>query len=197
MKYEKILVRTSLDDDGTLPRTGTLSDSPDVIPYGTENVSDPDIFFFDNYDENVNKELKATEKNYIYMRGKALVSGRHKADLYVYYAPDADLNTPAKWQNNILKTKSGKSFSSVLIKAVDEIVVAPEAYEWLVPTPVNQHTYSLIGVVVASGTIPSFDFTDFEAFVAENNNVGWTKVVIKTPPPPPEPGLLWKTRLFL
>jgi len=195
-KYENILIRTSLDDEGELPRTGTLSDSPDVIPHGTEKEPDPVSFFIDNYDENVNKELKAAEKNYIYIRGKSIVRGKHKADMYVYYALDTDLDTPAKWETNILKTTSGKSFSAVVVQSLGNIVVAPEAFEWIVPTPLNAQTYSLIGIVVESGTIPVFDFTDFNQFVADNNNVGWTKVTIKTPIPPPEPVLRWKTKFM-
>jgi hypothetical protein len=192
--YDKILIRTSLDDDGTLPRTGILSDSPDVIPYGTAKVDEPVSFFIDNYDENVNAELKATEKNFIYIRGKDLVRGVQKGDMYVYYAPDAELDTPDKWAKNMLKTTSGKNFCAVLGQNKGDILVGGEAFEWIPPSPPDGVTYSLIGVVVASGTVPDFTgITDFEQFVAENNNVGWTKVMIKKPLPPPIPGLRWQT----
>jgi hypothetical protein len=192
--YDKILIRTSLTDDGTLPREGDLSSSPDVIPYGMEEVADPVPYFIENYDENVNTFLTAGKKNYIFIRGKSLVTGVEKADMYVYYALDADLDTPAKWSKNMLKTATGKTAQPVLGQVADTILVAPEAYEWYPPEPKTGELYSLIGLVVPRGTKPNFTgVTDFEAFVSENNNVGWTKVTIKKPAPPPIPGLRWQT----
>ncbi|BAU54022.1 hypothetical protein [Mucilaginibacter gotjawali] len=192
--YDKILIRTSLDEGGEVPRTGDLSDSPDVIPYGTTKVEDPVSFFLDNYDDNVNADLKATEVNYIYIRGKDLVRGVQKGDMYVYYALDAELDMPASWANNKLKTSSGKNFVSVLGQNKDDILVGAEPFVWTVPNPPTGVTYSLIGIVVPAGTVPDFSgVTDFEAFVADNVNVGWTKVTIKTPPPPPIPKLRWQT----
>lgn len=192
-QYNKILVRSSLTDDGTLPRTGVLSNSPDVIAYGVNKAADPVVFFIENYDTNPSTELKATEKNYIYMRGKDIVAGLVKGDMYVYFAKDADLNTPKKWVNNLLKTSTGKHFNSVVGQAEGSVLVGAEAYEWTPPDP-GSDTYSLIGIVVASGTVPSFTgVKDFEDFVANNNNVGWNKVTIKKTPPPPTPDLRWKT----
>ncbi len=193
--FNKILVRSSLTDDGTLPRTGDLSNSPDVIPYGVNKVADPVVFFIENYDTNPGAELKATEKNYIYMRGKDIATGLVKGDMYVYFSKDADLNAPKKWANNLLKTSTGKSFNSVVGQAEGSILVGAEAYEWTPPDP-GSDTYSLIGIVVASGTAPSFTgVRDFEHFVASNNNVGWTKVKISKTPPPPVPVLRWQTTL--
>jgi len=192
--YEKILIRTSLDDDGELPRTGDLSDSPDVIPFGTVPVVNPASFFLDNYDDNVNADLKANEINYIYIRCKDLVRGVVKADLYVYYALDAELDTPEKWAGNMLKTSSGKKYVSVIGQNKDNILVGAEPFIWTVPNPPIGVTYSLVGIAVPSGTVPDFSgVTDFEKFVADNNNVGWTKVTIKTPLPPPIPKLRWQT----
>jgi hypothetical protein len=194
-QYNKVLIRTSLTDDGTqLPRTGTLSNSPDVIPYGITKVADPVEFFLLNYDQNVGAELLATQKNYIYMRGKDVVTGLVKADMYVYYAKDADLNTPKKWVNNLLKTSAGKSFNTVLGQNEGNILVGADAYEWTPPDPLAGETYSLVGVAVPSGTVPSFTgVKNFEDFVANNLNVGWTKVTIKKPTPPPTPNLRWET----
>jgi len=195
--YDKILIRASLDDSGELPRTGDLFDSPDVIPYGTTKVADPVSFFLDNYDENVNTELKATEKNYIYIRGKDLVRGVQKGDMYVYYALDSELDSPNLWSKNTLKTSSGKNFLSVLGQNKGDILVGAEAFEWTVPNPPDGVKYSLVGIVVPSGTIPDFSgITDFEEFVANNNNVGWTKVTIKKPTPPPIPKLRWQTTFY-
>lgn len=191
---KNILIRVSLDDDGTTPRTGDLSNSPDVIPYGTTQADDPVTFFIENYDKNVNADLEAAQKNYIYMRGKNMLDGLQKGDMYVFYAKNEDLNTPRKWASNKLKTTANTYFNSVLGQNEGNILVGANPYVWTPPTTDAGTDYSLIGVVVPSGETPNFiGVTDFEEYVANNINVGWTKVTINKPTPPPTPELRWKT----
>ncbi|GGX14268.1 hypothetical protein [Aquimarina muelleri] len=191
---QNILIRVSLSDDGTTPRTGDLSNSPDVIPFGTEKAEDPVSFFIGNYDENVNTDLEATKQNYIYMRGKDLVTGIQKGDMYMYYAKDTDLNTPRKWADNMLKTSANSYFNAVLGQSEGSILVGQNPYLWTPPSRDSGTAYNLIGVVVPSGKTPDFTgVTDFEKYVANNINVGWTKVTINNPTPPPIPELRWKT----
>ena len=188
-----ILIRASLTDDGTLPRTGDVSNSPDVIPYKTL-VDDPISFFIGNYDENVGQHLKATVDNYIYVRGQNLAKTLQQGDVYVYYSLDADLNDPEKWTKNGLQSKLGKQYVRVSAQAKGNIAVTEIPFIWTPPAPVDGASYSLIGVVVPKGTTPDFSgVTDFEKYVDDNNNIGWNKVIIDKPTPPPTPRLRWKT----
>lgn len=194
MSTVQILIRSSLTDTGELPRSGDVSDSPDVIPYKTE-VDNPQKFFIDNYDENVNEELEATKDNFVYARGKSLAAGLQQGDIYVYFSLDSKLNDPTSWMKNQLQTKDGKKFSSVSTQSEGNVVVTESPFVWVPPTPQDGESYSLIGVIVPKGTTPSFPKLrfNFEKYVQENNTIGWTKVKIKKPDPPPMPDRRWKT----
>jgi len=193
MSTPDILIRASLTDNGDLPRTGDVSDSPDVIPYQTL-VDDPISFFISNYDENVNENLKASVDNFIYVRGKNLATTLQQGDIYLYFALDSELDTPAKWTKNGLQSKTGSYYVRVSAQSQDNIVVTENPFVWNPPVPAEGDSYSLIGVIVAKGTKPDFSgLTDFETYVEENNNIGWTKVIIDKPTPPPMPKRRWQT----
>jgi hypothetical protein len=189
----QVLIRASLDDAGELPRTGDVSDSPDVIPYQTF-VKDPLAFFIANYEENVNQHLKASQDNYIYVRGKSLANSLQQGDIYVYYALDSQLNTPAKWTKNQLQAKDGNNYVRVSAQSEGNIVVTESPFIWNPPVPDEGDSYSLIGIIVPKGTKPDLSkATDFEKYVDDHNTIGWTKVIIEKPTPPPTPGRRWKT----
>ncbi|WP_118973298.1 hypothetical protein [Taibaiella koreensis] len=189
-----ILIRASLTDEGELPRTGDVSNSPDVISNGTTMVKNPLKYFHDNYDKDVSQNLKAEQLNYIYVRGKSLAGGLQQGDIYAYYAKDTDLNNPALWTKNALQTRDGKSFVTVSAQSENAIVVTELPFVWTPPNPLGGATYSLIGVIVPEGTQPDFSgVNDFQQYVAGSNNIGWKKVIIDKPTPPPTPGLRWKT----
>jgi hypothetical protein len=194
MSTIQILIRSSLTDTGELPRSGDVSNSPDVIPYQTL-VEDPIGFFIGNYDENVNQELLATKDNFIYARGKNLASTLQQGDIYMYYSLDSKLNDPASWTKNQLQTKDGKLFATVNAQSQGNIVVTEMPFVWVPPDPQSGETYSLIGVIVPKGTKPTFKqlLFNFEKYVEEHNTIGWTKVTIKKPIPPPIPDRKWKT----
>lgn len=193
MSTIQILIRSSLTDTGELPRSGDVSNSPDVIPYQTV-VDDPLSFFIGNYDQNVNQELYATKDNFVYARGKNMANTLQQGDIYMYYSLDSKLNEPASWTRNKLQTKDGKGFASVSAQSQGNIVVTEMPFVWVPPDPQMGETYSLIGVIVPKGTRPSFTgLTDFEKYVDDHNNIGWTKVTIKKPEPPPLPDRRWKT----
>lgn len=190
----EILIRASLTDDGTLPRKGDVSNSPDVIPYGTQEAENPNVFFIKNYEENVNANLMASKQNYIYMRGQDLIAELQQGDMYVYYALNSELDTPRKWEKNILKTAAGRNYNTVTGQSEGSILVGLYPYLWTPPETYEGNLYSLIGVVVPSGTIPDFSGIDnFEEYVEHNKTIGWTKVTIDPTPPPPTPTQRWKT----
>jgi hypothetical protein len=181
--YKDILIRASLTDDGTLPRTGNIDLSPDLIPSGTTPVKNPVTYFIGNYGKNVSKTVEAEQLNYIYVRSKSLVDGVVEGDIYLYFAKDEELQDPNNWIGNVLKTQSGKEFVSVVGQSKGNILVGGDPFVWTTPDPGGSN-YSLIGVVVPSGETPDFSgVTDF----------GRNKITIHTPPPPPTPKLRWQT----
>lgn len=178
-KEINILIRASLSDDGTLPRTGDVTNSPDVIPF-QKKADNPKTFFASNYAENVGQALKGGQKNYIYVRCKNLADNIQIGDIYLYYALDTDINDPTKWSNNSLKTDGGHSYFRVITtKVKDSISVTDDPFVWSPPTPSDANTYSLIGIIVPKGTKPDFEgITDFNDYASNNIFVGWNKVTI-------------------
>lgn len=188
LKDINILIRASLSDDGTLPRTGDVSNSPDVIPF-QKKADNPKTFFANNYTENVGQALKGGQKNYIYVRCKNLADKIQIGDIYLYYALDTDIDDPTKWSNNSLKTDGGYSYFRVTTtKVKDSISVTDDPFVWSPPVPSDNKTYSLIGIIVPKGTKPDFEgITDFKDYVSNNIIVGWNKVTIL------DLGDIWKT----
>jgi hypothetical protein len=174
-----ILIRASLSDDGSLPRTGDVSNSPDVIPF-QKKADNPKKFFSGNYDENVGQALKSEQKNYIYVRCKNLAEKLQIGDIYLYYALDTDIDDPSKWSSNSLKTDNGSSYFRVTTtKLKDGISVTDDPFVWSPPASSDNNSYSLIGIIVPKGTKPDFEgITNFKDYVSSNILVGWNKVSI-------------------
>lgn len=192
-QYEGLLVRASLTDTGKLPRSGDVSNSPDLIPFGIEEATNPTKLFISEFDQNLGVDLIAGKTNYIYLRGINTSTDFLQGDFYLYYALDTDLDDPSIWSfNNQLKTVTGKDYAEVTAQQKGNIFVA-EAFSWIPPS--DGKSYSLITIVVPSGTLPDFSGIngDFEKYIDATGNAGWNKVTIKKPIPPPQPTLLWST----
>jgi|GEM_PF-3023557 len=194
-QYEGILIRASLSDTGALPRTGTVSCSPDVIPFGEQAASNPSKVFITNWDKDLGVALTAEKQNFVYVRGiETSCTDFIQKDCYVFYSKDSEIDDPQNWIGNQLATQSGAQ--KVLLTAQNESkVVTTDPFIWTPPNPTDGETYSLIAVLVDEGDFPSFDGVngDWETYVDNNGNVGWNKVTIKAVVPPPTPPLRWST----
>ena len=192
--YDGMLVRTDLEDHGEIPRQGTLSNTPDVIPSGNHVVSNPQGYFSGNYDEYVNQDINYEGRNYIYIRAKNLFppdppGSPLNGTVYLYYAKTSQLNHPEDWKNNILKDKNGNPTQEITAYKMDDIVVSLVPYVWYAPAqPTDGDTYNLIGVVGTENNpnpIPDLTGTiDFENLVANNGGIGWLNLPLPKPPVP-------------
>ena len=192
--YSGILIRATLKDSGSIPRTGTVSSSPDVIPFGTSKASNPESLFINDFDKNLSTSLMATKTNYVYIRGINTSSGFQQGDFYCYYALTSDLNTPSNWVSNQLQTDSGANYVKVTAQQNNSIVVTDDPFVWTPTTDEAGSDYSLVGIIVPIGQKPDFsNVTNFQNFVDQNGNVGWNEVKIVKPTPPPTPPLVWST----
>ena len=180
--YNDLFLRDNLDDGGSVPAAGTLSSSPDIIPFGTAPVSDPATFFTNNYGNDVGQDLVANSQNYIYMRAKNLsLSGGENGTLSLYYSPASLLLYPSLWQNNILKTGSGATTVPVSAAATGDIVVGTDPFTWQ-PQMISGDHYCLIGQIVTAShpnPIPQTGgIQDFATYIANNRGMGWRNVSI-------------------
>jgi hypothetical protein len=75
-QYDDMFLRDAIDDTGQVPYTGrTVCFSPDIIPYGQTNVTNPDAFFGGNYGQDLGQTVTPSSNNNIYVRVKNLGAG--------------------------------------------------------------------------------------------------------------------------
>jgi hypothetical protein len=183
-QYNDLYIRMNLSDTGEVPRTVTGGTSPDVIPYGTQSVTDPDAFFSQNYAQNVAMPITIGTANNIYVRLMNYADGANGGEVYLYYALTKDLNSPKIWSNNQLKTVSGGNSSPVSADSTGQIVATDDPFTWTPAAPPTGQSYNLIARVVTDANpnpIPKV-ITDFSSYVGNNGGVGWLTPQITIPP---------------
>lgn len=181
-QYSDIFLRANLADTGSVPATGSLCTSPDIIPYGLAPVNDPVTFFTNNYNQDVGQDLIANAQNYLYMRAKNLMNGPETGTLALYYSPASLLLYPSQWQNNQLKTSSGASTVAVSAPSLGAVVVGADPFVWSPQMPSPGDHFCLVGQVVTPSNpnpIPATGaISDFSTWVANNRGIGWRNVVV-------------------
>ncbi|HWZ16074.1 MAG TPA: hypothetical protein VNW95_12620 [Mucilaginibacter sp.] len=179
--YNDLFLRDNLGDTGSVPATGAISSSPDIIPYGQSPVTDPATFFTGNYGSDVGKDLVARAQNYIYMRAKNLAAGAETGSFSLYYSPASLLLYPSLWQSNILATSDGATSVPVAAANAGDIVVGTNPFTWQ-PQMISGDHYCLIGRIVTPNNpnpIPQTGaINDFANYIANNRGMGWRNVTV-------------------
>ncbi|MFN8714103.1 MAG: hypothetical protein ACK5Z2_14745 [Bacteroidota bacterium] len=191
-KYNDLYVRMSLDDSGTIPRTIFGGTSPDVIPYGDTEVTNPSVFFADNYNQNVAKEYEVGANNLVYVRVKNLGLQATGGEVRLYYALDSQLNDPDTWKNNVIYTQAGDESVVIAPVKANAIGVTDIPFAW---KPMEQapegNSYNLIAQVITEkhpNPIPDY-INSFSEYISANGGMGW--LLPKPKPTPPQH--LWST----
>ena len=188
INYTGILVRASLEDNGKIPRSGPLQESPDTIPFGSVPVDDPQQLFKDSYDENVSKPLVADQKNVIYVRGKNGGDFAQAGEVYVYWANEDDLNNPTKWKQNQLLTTLGRASEDLPPIEEDEIAVTENPFEWSPDAELAGQSVAVIGVIATNerpNPVPGLRSPiNFDRWISEQGGVGALQATVEAPPEP-------------
>jgi hypothetical protein len=182
--YNGIFMRSTLGQTNTVPRPGALSSSPDIIPYGIAPVSDPQVFFRDNYNQDVGKKLEAGKTNYIYLRGKnysdkkIIDDGTANPRPRLFWSKASLLTYPNKW-NEITTGPTHEGFSLTADPA--SIGVINQPYIWA-PDSISGDHYCMIAQVPSPGydnKIPdTLQIADFAAWVAQNGGIAWRNIEV-------------------
>jgi serine protease len=164
-----IYVRDNLTDTGNVPAAGAVSISPDVIvttatvanPQGTYGAGSPN--------ENVatlGEVVEFGQTNYVYVRLKNRGTGiAARCTASVYWSDVATLVTPSSWK---------------LIGTTPPVDVGPaltvtDALPWN-SVPATGH-YCFVAIVShpldPAPVAPTGSWTDFVAYIRDNNNVTW------------------------
>ncbi len=182
-QWDDILIRDSTSDTGKYPTGGTLSHSPDIIPYGTSPIQDPGkLVDKDNWSKDLGKNLTANATNYLYVRGQNLANKKQTGEMYLYYSKASLLLYPDQWRDNGLKTSDGADHVEVEAAKKNDKVVTANPFTW-VPEMISGDHYCLVARVVTpdhAADIPekTGDIQSFSKFISERPNFAWRNIAV-------------------
>ena len=180
--YDDVYVRCNLQGTGMYPETGVWTQSPDIVPNGTEVLEDPISYLTDSYSRDIGKETVMNQQNYYYIRGKNLFDGAKTAKFELYYCPSNIFLYPSLWVKNQLTTSAGEKQVSASADKKDDILVPVNAFTNLPESSVH---CCMIGRVITDthpnplpedGTITNVD--DLAKFMLDTPGFCWRNVVL-------------------
>ncbi|MFD1739053.1 hypothetical protein ACFSCX_21320 [Bacillus salitolerans] len=190
--YQDFFIRGHLGADNTIPATGTLSSSPDIIPVETHPIkSFQEVLASDeSYSSDPGTTVSIGYDNYIYVRGKNGGISPVKKKIYLYYVPASIINWPSKWKDNGIPTAAidpttGKEVMYVTVDgSPNQVLVGNNAFIWrnVQPPPAGSDHYCLIAQVTDdknSNPIPhqdDFSYEDMASLMHNNLGFGWRNV---------------------
>jgi hypothetical protein len=183
-QWSDLLIRKALDDSGKVPyQGGTWTNSPDIIPTGTQVVANPaQAFGASTYNQDLGKPTVQYQPNYFYVRAKNLSSGAQTGQIYLYYCPQNLFLFPSLWTSNQLKTSSGKDNVAVSAAKNGDVAVVGEPFTFLPTSDVHSCLIARVTTPTNPNPLPNDgDFQDFNAlgqYVMNHPNVGWRNVVL-------------------
>lgn len=193
--WTDILLRTSLQDNGTIPAPGYPYTSPDVICTVQNQVANPTQFFTNNYATDPYQSPIASQNNFVYMRGKNLGNQPSGGTCFLFWATSSFVMLPAQWAPNALQAyvnNQWQGYNTMPQVAGGQISVTQVPFTWApTPPPPNQH-YCLIGALSTQqhpwsvSSIPAFSTLDaFIVWVRGNQNVCWRNLTLVSNPNQP------------
>lgn len=196
--YQGVLVRSSLQDQGAIPRASAngWTASPDIILAGLQTPVDPQATYAaaSVYGQDFGGVIVAQNAaNYIYIRGKNLTAAAVNASAYLFYSPSAIVLNPQQWTMPQYQIPgAGQTYRPdgslspwPLPVSANSIAVNPTPFVWLnPPTPPSGEHFCLITMV---GTPDQLDaqytaatlvntWADLGSWVLDNGGVGWRNV---------------------
>ena len=187
--HADVYLRDHVGDTGE-PHSGPISASPDII-VRPDPVADPQAAFGagsgTENDAALGFEVEAGQPNSIYVRVRnqgALAATNVEAT--VFWSPVASLVTPVLW--NLVGT------ATIPNVPIGEVLTVSDAITWAsADIPATGH-YCFVGLVgtaddPAPAPVDFLDWTNFQDFIKNNNNVTWRNfnVVDNAPPPAANP----------
>lgn len=182
--WNDILLRDYINDKGEYPTSGTLSNSPDIIPSGILPIENPQKYFItDNWDNgSLSKGLVARMDNYIYMRASNLAGKKQTGKLYLYYSKASLLLFPSLWKDNIITTGDGKDYFEFEVDKDGKLVSFDNkqgTFFWR-PEEISGDHYCLVGRVETKehpNEVPrAEDIEDFAYFISTHPGYAWHNV---------------------
>ena len=161
MATKDLLIRDSRYDNGSIPSGTSYCSSPDLIIH--EQVADPQTFFKNNYNDDVNQSInKGAAHNFIYTRCKNLSDKNVKACIRMYASTSSLFMQPSLWRQNILKDMNEVPYVETNIIGKNDIGVGLKPFIF---DAKGKNTFCHVGYVTESREIqPDFPASDFRTY---------------------------------
>lgn len=191
--YDGLLVRGNLQDTGEIPRSGSLSACPDIIPWGQTPVGDPQSTFGSaasyGTSPGASNVITVNEQNYIYVRAKNTGTATQNGTCYLFYSLSNLLLFPSNWVQihyggyDPAHDTMGIGMSNV---SPGSIIVTDKPFVWDRPqmpsagnhycliTLCSDNSESISELWQAAQGISSA--TGLGGFIADNGGTGWHNV---------------------
>ena len=169
-----VYLRDNVGDGGTVPTSGSISTSPDIIVRPVTVADGTAAFGEGSGSENnasLGFETEAGQDNFIYvrMKNRGLVDANN-VTARIYWSEVSTLVTPDMW------TEIGVT-SPVNVPAGDTLVVTDPLTWAAADIPATGH-YCFVGILDTSAdpaplVPPATDWNGFTSFIRNQNNVTW------------------------
>jgi hypothetical protein len=186
--YHDLFMRDNFNDSGTVPVWDpNVSQSPDIIPYGTATLTADELVASYAGPAYANSIISGNLNN-IYVRAKNLYQGPTGGQVQLYWAPGNLLVQPSVWRNKVIMNNNTFPFASLDAASFGQVVAGDQPFGFQVTPDMGSH-FCFVATVTTPHSpdpIPASDFTSWGGFVdwvAENPNVAWHNVdVVNTLP---------------
>lgn len=177
-------MRPNLASDGTVPAGSPYCTSPDIWVAGTSPVADFQnaLATSQSYGSTSQSDIVTNRDNYIYLRGANGTGAPQSRTAQLYYAPNAVIQWPGRWENNVIQTDNGTQQANITALAPGAVGVADQPFFWqnMQPPPPGSDHYCLIAQyndVNNSNPVPAIDTQlDMAGLIANNLGWGWRNI---------------------
>jgi hypothetical protein len=191
------LLRNNLSDTGTLPRSGSWTGCPDIIPAGTTAISRNDLI--SSYGSVTDKPLTQSLTNFVYVRAKNMNAAPLTQVAYLFEVPGSLVLHPEVWykaknlvgydvKNPVGGVPPTPDDPKIIQKYAQSLtaqagaIVASEAYSW---RPDTTEHHCLVAVLADSWQAVLANYhaagsmDDLARWIYGNPSMGWHNVNIQ------------------
>ena len=192
------LLRTSLSDNGSMPRSGTFTGCPDIIPGGTNAISSSALIA--SYGNYTDQPLTQGLTNYLYIRAKNMNATPLTQVAYLFQVDGSLVLSPNLWytaqhlvgfdaKNPDWKGHDTPDDPKIIQTYAQQLsaqpgqVVVTNAYTW---TPDNTNHHCLVAVVADdwAGVLANYpkgvsSMDALAQWIYNNPSLGWHNVNIQ------------------
>lgn len=177
--FNGLYMRPNPSDDGTVPALSPYCSSPDIWLAGTTPVANYQTALATDtsYATSSAANIYSGQGNFIYIRAKNGAAGDSTRTVQLFYAPSGVIQSPSRWQGNIIPTDQGSPTGTIPLTATGSVGVCDSTFLWSDPSPppsASDHycLFAWLNDSQNSNPFPSVE-TVFDMGSLITNNLGW------------------------